>query len=83
MTIHWKALEQHLLMVNIFFYLPHFGGMHFPNFSQKTSVLKVHYPETFHLLMSSKLHISLFVHHVVSNIDSFRQVHLRSNARLH
>jgi hypothetical protein len=37
MTIHWKALEEHFLMVPFIFQ----WKMHFLNFSQKTSVLEV------------------------------------------
>jgi hypothetical protein len=40
MTIHWKALEEHLLMVPLVFLFNHFRGMHFLNFSQKTSGLQ-------------------------------------------
>jgi hypothetical protein len=36
MTIHWKACEEHFLMVPLFFRFNHFcGKMHFLNFSQK------------------------------------------------
>jgi hypothetical protein len=41
MTINWQALEEHFLMVPLFFQFNYFRGkMHFLNFSQKTSVLK-------------------------------------------
>jgi hypothetical protein len=37
MTIHWKALEVHSLMVPLVFRFNHFGGkMNFLNFSQKS-----------------------------------------------
>jgi hypothetical protein len=40
-TIHWKALEKHFLMVPLVFKFNHFRGkINFLNFSQKTSVLK-------------------------------------------
>jgi hypothetical protein len=41
LTIHWKACEQHFLMVPLVFLFPHFRGKmgHFLNFSQKTSIL--------------------------------------------
>jgi hypothetical protein len=39
MTVHWKALEEHLLLVPLVFWLnPFQGWMHFMNFSQKTKL---------------------------------------------
>jgi hypothetical protein len=36
-TIHWNALEEHFLVVPLFFRLNHFGGKNaFLNFSHKT-----------------------------------------------
>jgi hypothetical protein len=41
MTIHWKALDEHFMMLTLVFRFNHFWGeMHFLTFSQKTSVLK-------------------------------------------
>jgi hypothetical protein len=41
MTIHWKALEEHVLIVPIVFLSSHFWGTNaFSEFFQKTSVLK-------------------------------------------
>jgi hypothetical protein len=42
MTIHWKALEEHFLMVPLsnFLIQPFPGEVHFLDFSQKTSVLE-------------------------------------------
>jgi hypothetical protein len=39
MTTHWKALEEHFLMVPLVFQFNHFREMHFWDFSQP-SVLK-------------------------------------------
>jgi hypothetical protein len=39
MTIHWKALDEHFLMVPLFFRFNNLWEMHFLNFSQKTAAL--------------------------------------------
>jgi glucose-6-phosphate-specific signal transduction histidine kinase len=42
MTIHWKALEEHFLMVPLVFLFTHFWGQYIIlNFSQTTSVLEL------------------------------------------
>jgi hypothetical protein len=42
MTIHWKMLEEHFLMVPLVFLFNHFRGkMHLLNFSPKKSVLEL------------------------------------------
>jgi hypothetical protein len=40
MAIHWKALEEHFLMVPLVFQFIFGGKIHFLNFSQKTSVVE-------------------------------------------
>jgi hypothetical protein len=41
-TIHWKALEEHFLMVPLVFRFNHFHGkIHFQNFSQKPPSFKL------------------------------------------
>jgi hypothetical protein len=57
-TIHWKALEEHFVMVALVFWFNHLGvGMHILNFSHKTSVLNhfaAHTPQPVYALNPPK-----------------------------
>jgi hypothetical protein len=82
MTIHWKALEEHFLMVPFVFRFNNFQGkMHFLNFSKKNSVLKYSHKM---LICSLGSYITLIIHPCVILCTVHCSVVLRcSNAAWH